>query len=140
MRNFLNANDVFPILEMIRREIRKNDFNKDRIYLGDTSSPKGSTDEVTSVELFRGGNTFDPEMIDSVVVTYEDGSTENIALIRGVSPPVPETVPDYEFINKALITGFTVQVDSQYANRTVIGEIVRENRYGKIQRLNLSYV
>jgi len=138
MRNYLNTNDIFPILEIIRREIRKNDFDKDRTFIGDENL-YGNPDDVLSIEVLRGGNLFDPELIDSVVVTYVDGTTETITVIRGANPPVPDTVPDHWYINNVLISGFTVQVASPYGSRTITGQIERENGYGKVLRINLTY-
>jgi hypothetical protein len=140
MRNFLNANDVFPILEMIRREIKRNQFESNRNYMiSEPSEFSGTSDEVRSVELFRGSNPYDPDVIDSVVTTYADGSTETITLLRGANPPVPPTVDDHEFINNVLITGFVVEFASGYGSRTVQGSLVRENGYGRIQKLELTY-
>lgn len=140
MNNFLNSNDIFPILEMIRREIRKNDFDRDRVFNGGDSAPVGNSDDVTSVEVLRGGSTYDPEMINAVVVTYADGTLETMTMIRGVNPPVPHSVPDYEFINNALISGFEVEMVTPFGGRKVIGQIVRENGYGKVERLDVSYI
>jgi hypothetical protein len=139
MRNYLNTNDIFPILEIIRREIKKNDFDRDRIFLGNEQEAAGNPDDVLSIEVLRGGNPVDPEIIDAVIVTYVDGTVETITLIRGANPPVPDTVPDHWYINKVMVSGFTVQVTSPYGSRTISGQLVRENGYGKVQRLDLTY-
>jgi len=140
LRNYLNTNDIFPILELIKREIRKNDYDINRVYV-DTDTPAPvETDEVESIEVLRGGNTYDPEVIDSVIVTYVGGGMETITLLRGANPPVPNTVPDYEFINNVMISGFQVTVNSQAGSRTVQGEVIRENGYGKVSRIQMTYV
>lgn len=140
MRNFLNTNDVFPILEMIRREIKRNDFENDRVYISNEPTEfSGNPDEVKSVELFRGSNPYDPDVIDSVIVTFADGSTENITLLRGANPPVPNTVPDHEYINNVLISGFVVELTNDFGSRRITGQLVRENGYGRIQRLDMTY-
>lgn len=139
MRNFVNTNEVFPILEMIKREINKNEFNNKRVFMDEQGEFDGDPDEVTSVEVFRGGNTYDPDSIDSVIVTYGDGSTESILLTRGVTPPVPNTVPDYLYINNVLLTGFVVNIERGGQSKLVTGDVVRENGYGRITKLNLSY-
>lgn len=141
MRNFLNTNDVFPILEMIRREIRRNDFENNRVYLNQEKAEySGETDEVVSVEVFRGSNPYDPDVIDSIIVTFSSGATENITLLRGVDPPVPNTVPDHLFINNILVSGFIVQRTDGLGSRTITGRLIRENGYGKIERLEIDYV
>ncbi len=124
---------------MIRREIRKNDFENGRVYGGGGTTTVGNPEDVTSVEVLRGGNSFDPEMINAVIVTYADGTLETMTLIRGVNPPVPNTVPDYEFYNNALITGFEIESVTQIGGRKIYGQIVREGGYGKVERLNITY-
>lgn len=122
---------------MIRREIKKNNFDQNR-NSGD-SSQLYDPDEVLSMEILRGGNAHDPESIDSVIVTYADTSVDTVTLLRGANPPVPNTVPDYKYINETMLTGFLLETVSEYVSRTTTCELVRENGYGKVTKVNLSY-
>jgi len=96
-------------------------------------------DDVSSVEIIRGGNSYDTELIDSIIVTYLDSATDTITLMRGANPQVPNTVPDYQYINNAMLSGFQVESSSEYDNRVTTCELVRENGYGKVVKVNLSY-
>ncbi|MGG1263855.1 hypothetical protein [Brevibacillus laterosporus] len=124
---------------MIRREIKKNNFDTHRQYPGQGGDLYGNPDDVVSLDVVRGGNSYDNELITALVIGYADTTVENITLLRGVVPAVPNTVPDHEFINKALVTGFRVEVISPYGSRQFTGEIIRENGYGKVLNLNLTY-
>ncbi|QNR70420.1 hypothetical protein IAQ67_29140 (plasmid) [Paenibacillus peoriae] len=121
---------------MIRREIRRNNFNTNR---NGGEESLFDPDDVSSVEIIRGGNSYDPELIDSIIVTYLDTSTDTITLMRGANPQVADTVPDYKYINNAMLSGFQVESLSEYDNRVVTCELVRENGYGKVVKVNLSY-
>jgi hypothetical protein len=92
------------------------------------------------VEILRGSSSYDPEMISAVITTYADNSVETLNLFRGITPTVPSTVPDHEFINNALISGFEINTSSTVSSTKIICQIVRENGYGKVERLNFTYV
>jgi hypothetical protein len=140
LNNFLNSNDIFPIIEIIRREVRKNDFDRARVFnVGENTQQLGRADDVVSVEILRGSSSYDPELISAIITTYADNSVETLNLYRGITPPVPPTVPDHEFINNVLISGFEINVSSAVGGQTVICQIDRENGYGKVEKLNFTY-
>lgn len=142
MLNFVNVNDVYPILELIQREIRKYHFDSTRPSLYSTSPYPMDSDDVVSVELVRGSD-YDPNLITSVVITYYSGTEEIINLHRGVDPPVPPTVENHEYINNVLITGATITriPPPDFGEQIVIyAELIRKDGYGPVEKINFSYI
>jgi hypothetical protein len=141
LKNYLNANDIYPILDLIRSEIKKNNYDRDRVNWGKQEAPVPDKDNVVSIEPVRGGSSYDPDMITAILITYASGATENVTLHRGYSPPVHRDVPNYDYINNVLITGITIQYvsGSGGAGSTVTIDLVRENGYGQVTKVNLTY-
>ena len=99
----VNDNIVFPVLDLIRREIRDKgvDFNG-----------------IPSVRLYRE-HPLDDEIVTTATLTYESGLIEEITLTRGSDDEstYPEGLkpkhPDYEFCRLWRLT----QVGITYVNK-----------------------
>jgi hypothetical protein len=140
-KNYLNANDIYPILDLIRQEIRKNNFDRDRVDWGKASPIPTDDDSVVSIEAVRGGSLYDPELITAIIVTYASGSSENVVLLRGASPPVHYSTPNADYINNVMIRGLTITYvpAGGGAGKTIEVQLVRKDGYGAVEKVNLIY-
>lgn len=145
MKNYLNSNDIFTILELIRSELKKYKFDIERESLAtasdvideaiDTITDTVVEDRVNNVEFFRNQN----DLINSVVVNYESGVIETIVFNRGVFPPISNH-PDEDYLNNVLITGFVVVNEAIDGTSTSIeGNVIRENGIGRFTKLEFNY-
>ncbi|MCR8982807.1 hypothetical protein [Brevibacillus laterosporus] len=132
-RNFTNVNEVFPIIDLIRREMKKGglyDGGDDLTIVQSRSEP-----EVVSVEVLRE-MTSHPSLVTTVIYTYDNGAIEKLSLERDES---------------LMITGFLIEVElSSIVNeeleeetdiqafKAIQGSIIREN--GLFKSLQLDYV
>ncbi|MCZ0835830.1 hypothetical protein O0550_10740 [Brevibacillus halotolerans] len=132
-RNFTNANEVFPIIDLIRRELKKG-----ALYAGgnDLTIVKSRREpEVVSVEVLRE-MALNPSLVTTVIYTYDNGTIEKLSLERDES---------------LIVTGFLVEVEQSsivneeleeetdiQAYRAIRGSIIREN--GLFKSLQLDYV
>lgn len=142
-RNYMNTNDVYPILDMINRKVNQGKgvshqsvspiFNDDPVF--DTSQW-----QVESFEVIRDTtNAIDPEVIKQVIIVYRNGAIDTITLTRGLVPNVPSTVKDYEYINNLMIV--ELEIETVFGDRVQIvnGKIFKENGYGNFQKVELTY-
>ncbi|NKQ18579.1 hypothetical protein [Brevibacillus laterosporus] len=132
-RNFTNVNEVFPIIDLIRREMKKGG-----LYAGGddlTIVQSRSEPEVVSVEVLRE-MTSHPSLVTTVIYTYDNGAIEKLSLERDES---------------LMITGFLIEVElssivneeleeetDMQAFKAIQGSIIREN--GLFKSLQLDYV
>ncbi|PPA86644.1 hypothetical protein C4A75_05330 [Brevibacillus laterosporus] len=132
-RNFTNVNEVFPIIDLIRREMKKGG-----LYAGGddlTIVQSRSEPEVVNVEVLRE-MTSHPSLVTTVIYTYDNGAIEKLSLKRDES---------------LIITGFLIEVElSSIVNeeleeetdiqafKAIQGSIIREN--GLFKSLQLDYV
>ncbi|AYB38384.1 hypothetical protein D5F52_09005 [Brevibacillus laterosporus] len=132
-RNFTNVNEVFPIIDLIRREMKKGG-----LYAGGddlTIVQSRSEPEVVSVEVLRE-MTSHPSLVTTVIYTYDNGAIEKLSLKRDES---------------LIITGFLIEVElSSIVNeeleeetdiqafKAIQGSIIREN--GLFKSLQLDYI
>ncbi|MDR4436162.1 hypothetical protein [Bacillus tequilensis] len=149
--NYMNVNDVYPILDLINRKLNQG---KGVSHQFESPLLKGEVDgsisdsaalnpyqwQVESFQVERDtSNIIDPRVIKKVFIVYRNGAIDTISLVRGLDPPVPETVPDHEYINNLMI----VQVDiaTQFLERTqgITANIVREGGYGDFKKVDLTY-
>ncbi|WP_240470144.1 hypothetical protein [Brevibacillus laterosporus] len=132
-RNFTNANEVFPIIDLIRRELKKGGQYAGGDDLTIVQSQREP--EVVSVEVLRELASH-PSLVTTVIYTYDNGTIEKLSLERDES---------------LLITGFLIEVEQSsivneeleeetdiQACRAIQGSIIREN--GLFKSLQLDYV
>lgn len=143
MKNFMNTNEVFPILDMINRERQKSKG----IHLSGIGGYADGVNEyvidqwqVEAFEIVRDvGNHIDPMTIKQVVIVYVNGAIDVLTLKRGLIPPVSEDLPDSEYINYLMITEVEIETTYQNATSLAVAKIYRENGYGLLQRVELVY-
>lgn len=132
-RNFTNANEVFPIIDLIRREMKKVG-----LYGGGddlTIVPNRKEPEVVSVEVLRE-MTSHPSLVTTVIYTYDNGGIEKLSLERD---------------DGLMVTGFLIEIEQSsivneqlkeetdlHAFKAIQGSIIREN--GLFKSLQLDYV
>lgn len=133
-QNFMNANEVFPIIDLIRRELNKQGLyagNGDDLSVIDRILPNP---EVLNVEVIREMQDY-PALVTKVVYTYDNGTIEKLTIQRDES---------------LLIYGFLIEIEGRYlvneeleaetditSFRTIQGTLIREN--GLFKNLKLDY-
>jgi len=94
----VNDNIVFPVLDLIRKEMKNQGFE----FIG-----------IPSVILYRD-HPMDDEVVTAAELTYESGLVEEIILMRGSDDEetYPEGVksnnPDYDFCRYWRLTSVTI--------------------------------
>lgn len=143
-RNFMNVNEVYPILDMINRKVgqikRGSSHNFESPLLNDGNTLDSSQWQVESFEVMRDHeNDIDPNVIKQVMIIYRNGAIDTITLTRGLTPPVGADIPDHEYINHLMIV--EVMIATQYMGKyqEVIAKIFKEHGYGNFQRIELTY-
>ena len=130
MQNFLNSNEIYPILDLIKGEIRRERSQGNRKFFKDL--PDYDDHDVEEMQVLRDGEG----SISSVLTRYYDGTTETLTLTRGYSPPVPNTVPDWKYINTRLLMGYDLEIISpELGDKFIQGVIQRQDGYGRITGL-----
>lgn len=141
-RNYLNVNEVYPILDLINRKINQGKgvnhyysplLNDERLF--DTSQWQVETFEV----IRDTENAIDPLIIKEIVIIYRNGAVDSIILTRGLTPPVDSTVPDYEYINNLMIVGVTIHTVWMDREQTVTAKVIKDNGYGNFRKIELIY-
>ncbi|MWV43094.1 hypothetical protein GRF59_05575 [Paenibacillus sp. HJL G12] len=133
-QNFMNANEVFPIIDLIRRELNKQGLyagSGDDLSVIDRILPNP---EVLNVEAFREMQDY-PALVTKVVYTYDNGTIEKLSIQRDES---------------LLIYGFLIEIEGRSlvneeleaetditSFRTIQGTLIREN--GLFKNLKLEY-
>lgn len=130
MKNFLNSNEIYPILDLIDKQITRDKNQANRSYF--EQLPDYDDHDVEELDVFR-----DTEgSITAVLTRYFDGTTETLTLNRGYDPPVPNTVPDYDYINNRLLMGYSLDIVSPtLGDKHIQATLKRENGYGRITGL-----
>jgi hypothetical protein len=145
MRNFMNVNEVYPILDMINRKVNQakaQHYHFDSPLLGGGQSDGIDTSawQVESFEVTRDTeNTIDPSVIKQITIIYRNGAIDTITLVRGLVPPVPDTVQDHEYINNLMIVQVIIETTWNEKYQKVTATIYKENGYGLFQRVELTY-
>ncbi|WP_237391640.1 hypothetical protein [Paenibacillus dendrobii] len=130
----MNANEVFPIIDLIRRELNKQGLyagSGDDLSVIDRILPNP---EVLNVEAFREMQDY-PALVTKVVYTYDNGTIEKLSIQRDES---------------LLIYGFLIEIEGRSlvneeleaetditSFRTIQGTLIREN--GLFKNLKLEY-
>jgi hypothetical protein len=137
LRSYTNSNDIYTILDLIKKEIRKNNF--DNIRNSESNFLDSNTDDIDRVvsrEVFRGSNG----IINSIKVTYESDVTETIELFRGLTPPVSNTLPEHDYINNVMIVGARyTKTNGSEEMGTVSLDIFREGGVGRVTKISYNY-
>ncbi|WP_018884226.1 hypothetical protein [Paenibacillus massiliensis] len=133
-RNYINSNEVFPIIDMIRREM-----GRQGLYAGNGTDGSLITQllpepNVINIECLRELPSH-PTLVTTVIYTYDNGSMEQLTLQRDDS---------------LLVTGFLIEISSRsLVNEqleeetdmagfsTIQGTLIREN--GLFKNLLLEY-
>lgn len=145
-KNFINTNEVYPILDLINRkrqqEAYRGQFNpgaggsSSTIILDDKSAWEV---EFFSVER-DVENPIDPNVIRKINLVYRNGAVDDIYLRRGLNPPVDDSVPDSEYINNLMLTEVYIErtYDGHIIER-ITAKINRENGYGSFVSVEIDY-
>ncbi|MGG4144836.1 hypothetical protein ABEW34_17105 [Paenibacillus algorifonticola] len=134
MNNFINANEIFPILDLIRREIKKTGLYKggDDLSIVDHAAEEP---HVLSVDVLREMAGY-PALVTSVVYTYDNGTVEILTLERNEQLIV---VAFQIEIATAAVLNEELESETNIATfSTVRGTITREN--GIFKNLKLDYI
>lgn len=147
-RNYMNYNEVFPILDLIGRvQNRKRGTANFNSGGGDVDGGDGvgaiylpPNLRVTKMDVIRDDTN--PVMSGVIVrldIEYENGATAVLEIHRGLSPQVDSSVPDYDFINYVMITGITMT--TKLGGQQEIMELVinKENGYGTLLGIEVSW-
>lgn len=133
-QNFTNSNEVFPIIDLIRREVRKErvhaDQTDDLLEKKDQEEPN-----VITIDVAREMPQY-PVLVTSVLYTYDNGLLERLTLYRD---------------NLLQVTGFFIEFEASTTLNAemeeeayipplnaIRGSIIREN--GLFKNLTLDYV
>lgn len=147
MKNALNKNELFPIIDAVNRLVKKHENEAGREVLSRETmhhrSGHGSQigDRATKVTPIRGGSPYDPSLITTMLIHYESGAVMTVELIRGASPPVPVHFPDSEYINHVMISGLSIVTQPAIGGISFAAKVgvIRENGYGAFQELQITY-
>ncbi len=133
-RNFINANEIFPILDLIRRELQKSGLyssGDDLTIINNTTAEPN----VINVEARREMVGY-ATLITSVIYTYDNGVIEILTLIRNENLIVDGFVLE---ISSPTVINEQLEEETDIASfSTVIGTIIREN--GLFKNLELEYI
>lgn len=145
MQNYMNSNEVYPIIDMINRH-RQRELAKGTNFtienpIGDEMPQLDIANwKVESFEVERDlTNAFDPSVIKYVTIAYTNGAVDRIELIRGLNPPVPTTIQDHVYINNLMIVEVIIETQFQDIFLTTHAVIQRENGYGLFERVDLTH-
>lgn len=133
-RNFINSNEIFPILDLIRRELQKTGLYSSGDDLTIINNAQAEPN-VINVEMRRDMAGY-ATLVTSVVYTYDNGTIETLTLNRD-----EDLIVDGFVIEVA----YPARVNEQFEEETdissfstVIGTIIREN--GLFKNLELEYI
>ncbi|ALP35571.1 hypothetical protein ASL14_04685 [Paenibacillus sp. IHB B 3084] len=133
-QNFTNSNEVFPIIDLIRREVRK-----ERIHAGQTDDllEKKAEEEpnVITIDVAREMLQY-PALVTSVLYTYDNGLLERLTLYRDDLLQVTGFFIEFE-ASTTLNAEMEEEADIPSLN-AIRGSIIREN--GLFKNLTLDYV
>lgn len=132
--NFINANESFPIIDMIRREL-----SKQGLYTGNGSDESVVSQilpepNVVNVEVLRELEK-SPTLVTTVVYTYDNGTIERLTLQRNASLLVIGFL--IEISSRTLVNEQMEEETDMSAFSTIQGTLVREN--GLFKNLILEY-
>ncbi|MFF2889458.1 hypothetical protein [Paenibacillus sp. NPDC057967] len=133
-RNFVNSNEIYPILDLIRREMQKSG-----IYTGGDDltiiNKAPAEPNVKNVEA-RREMTGNEALVTSVVYTYDNGVIEVLTLFRD-----DNLIVDGFLIELTYPTRINAEMEEETdiaSFSSIRGTIIREN--GLFKNLELDYV
>ncbi|MCC3381823.1 hypothetical protein ACFQ5D_02810 [Paenibacillus farraposensis] len=133
-QNFTNSNEVFPIIDLIRREVRK-----ERVHAGQTDGllDKKAQEEpnVITIDVAREMPQY-PALVTSVLYTYDNGLSERLTLYRDDLLQVTGFFIEFK-ASTTLNAEMEEEADILTLN-AIRGSIIREN--GLFKNLTLDYV
>lgn len=132
-RNFVNSNEIYPILDLIRREMKKSGVYTGGDDLNIIDNP--TEPNVINVEVRRETEGL-PTLVTSVVYTYDNGTIEVLALHRDDNLIVSGFL--IEITYPSVITTELEEETDIASFSTVRGTIIREN--GLFKNLELEYI
>lgn len=145
-QNFMNTNEVFPILDLIGMAMNKR-YGKPRFdYIGGGDADTGAAIpiqpnlRVTKLDITRDTtNPVMPTVSKVLDIEYENGATAKMTIHRGLTPPVPSDVTNSDFINYVMITGLTMVTTYGSQTETMEVKIRKEDGYKSIQGLDVTW-
>lgn len=131
-RNFINSNEIFPILDLIRREMQRAGLytgGNDLISILPPAEPI-----VVNVEALREMSDY-PALVTKVIYTYDNGMIEKMTLYRDRSLIVSGFLIEIE--HPTLVNEELEEETDIASFSTVNGTIIREG--GLFKNLILEY-
>jgi hypothetical protein len=133
-RNFVNSNEIFPILDLIRREMKKSGLysggGDDLTIINERPEPN-----VINVEALREMPSYST-LVTKVVYTYDNGTIEKLTLERDASLIVSGFLIEVE--HPSLVNSQMEEETDIQGFSTIRGTIIREN--GLFKNLKLDYI
>lgn len=145
-RNFMNYNEVFPILDLIGRVQNKKkghvNFNQQADGDGSTLGYIELPVDLRVVKMDIERDELNPVMAGVIIklkIKYENGATAELDIYRGLNPPVSPAVDEADFINAVMITG--LKMETKYQGMTEIMELAirKENGYGTLLGIDVTW-
>lgn len=145
-RNFMNYNEVFPILDLIGRVQNKKkghvNFNQQADGDGSTLGYIELPVDLRVVKMDIERDELNPVMAGVIIklkIKYENGATAELDIYRGLNPPVSPAVDEADFINAVMITG--LKMKTKYQGMTEIMELAirKENGYGTLLGIDVTW-
>lgn len=133
-RNFTNSNDIFPIIDLIRREMSKQGLYSTGNDLAIISKDKREPN-VIDIEVFRELPN-NPELVTKVIYSYDNGTIEKLTLERDESLIVTGFLIEIE--HPSIINEELEEETDISAFTAIRGTIIREN--GLFKNLKLDYI
>lgn len=145
-RNFMNYNEVFPILDLIGRVQNRKRGNVNFHDTGGNESD-GSVSfslpvdlRVVKLDVVRDDNNIAmPGVIIRLLIEYENGAKAELDIHRGLEPNVSPSVDDADFINNVMITGLTMVTQYMGSTETMELVILKENGYGTLLGIEVKW-
>lgn len=123
------ANDylIYPILELVRDEIRKSNLKQS------TTGSDGDLFEGTPTVALERSHPLDPEVVTRAYLTYTSGYYVDILIVRGtddwstIPPEVDSSHPDYNYYFMWRLTQVVLRYMSSPNEEPLLTEAIRLN-------------
>lgn len=145
-QNYMNTNEVFPILDLIGLAMNKRygKPNFDEISGGDVSG--GASFQlpmdlrVTSLRVDRDvTNPVMPTVVKVMNITYENGATAVLTIHRGADPKVPVGTSQEDYFNFVMIRGLHMLTSYQGQTEEMDVKILKVDGYKEMIGLDIAW-
>ena len=132
-RNFMNTNDVFPIIDLIRRQMKEDPqfFDVETMSSDVEENDSGgyiSLNEVDEMYVERDeSNKFDPTIVSKIVIVYVGGAVETLNINRGLDEEIPKSDPEYMYKKHVIVTSIDTTIAFEGSEINARASIIREN-------------